>query len=308
MSNIIVTGGAGFLGTHISRKLSQENSVTVLDRVRKDFGKTEVEFVLQDIMDADRLAALFNENSYDTVVHLAARSDVRDSIENAIEFERINVRGTLNVLEAARASAVKKVIFASSSSVYGNAKNQKISEDDNTDDHASPYGATKKMGEIFCSLYHTLYGIDATALRFFTIYGPGGRTNMAIMRFIKNIDQAKPIDVHGMGKISRDFLYVDDAVEAVEMALAVKTGFEAINIGVGKPHDLDGVIGLIEKSLGKQARKNYMPMQKGDVMRTEADVRKAERILGWRPRTSLEEGIDKTVNWWNAGGKKLYDD
>lgn len=312
---ILITGGTGFLGTNIAERLCKKNSITLLDKISKDrmtedfFTKNkdkDIRFVEADILDEKEIRNVFRDNDYGAVIHLAGKSDVRESVKNIAAFEAVNVRGTLNVLDACNDYGTKKIIFASSSSVYGNMKKEKFLESDNTDKQASPYGATKKMAEICCNLYNSLYGLDILAFRFFTVYGPRGRLNMAVMRFIQSIDKGSVIEVHGDGKIRRDFIYVDDIIDAIEMSLKKKFGFDTLNIGSGKSHDLNYLVNLVEKDLGKKAKKKYIPIQKGDVFSTMASIEKAEKLLGWKPKTSLEDGIKKTAAWWKSGGSRLY--
>jgi len=313
---VIITGGTGFIGSNLTERLVKNgNEVVIVDKARNDRITNEfmqkmkvmkIRLIETDITNKDAIAKAFREDSYDAVVHLAGKSDVRESVNDIENFENVNVKGTISVLEAARLADIKKIVFASSSSVYGELKSRAFKEDDDTDNHASPYGATKKMAEICCRMYSSLYGIDIPMLRFFTVYGPRGRLNMSVMRFIKSIEEGVVLEVHAKGKIKRDFVYIDDVLSSIEACTKKGVGTDAINIGSGKYHELNKIIKIIEKNMGKKSGVRYVPMQRGDVLSTCADIRKAKKMLGWRSSTSLEEGIRKTVEWWNRGGRKLY--
>ncbi|MFZ0034870.1 MAG: GDP-mannose 4,6-dehydratase, partial [Sedimentisphaerales bacterium] len=231
------------------------------------------------------------------IVHLAAKAGVRPSIEKPLLYADVNINGTMALLEAAKKHKVNKFIFGSSSSVYGNNKKVPFSEDDNVDFPISPYAATKKAGELICHTYHHLYGICITTLRFFTVYGPRQRPDLAIHKFAKLIEQNKPIPVYGDGSMMRDFTYIDDIIDGTVAAMNKYSGFSIYNLGESRPISVNGLIAEIEKALGKKAIKKYLPPQPGDVERTYADVTKAANELGYRPNTTIQAGLAKFVRW-----------
>jgi UDP-glucuronate 4-epimerase len=243
------------------------------------------------------LKKTFEKEKVDIVVHLAAQAGVRYSLINPFVYQKTNVLGTLNLLELARKYKIKKFIFASSSSVYGNNEKVPFSENDKVNNPASLYGATKIAGEAICKSYHSLYKIPICILRFFTVYGPWGRPDMAYFKFTKAILENKKIDVYNFGKMSRDFTYIDDIVDGVLKAMKYDFKFEIFNLGNNKPVDLLYFIKVIEKAVGKKAKKQMVGMQKGDVRRTWADIKKAKKLLSWQPETNIEEGIGKFVEW-----------
>jgi UDP-glucuronate 4-epimerase len=310
---ILVTGGAGFIGFHLAKKLCEKDSVVVVDNLsdyydvklkeaRLEQIKDKVEFHKVDISDFSSLKKVFETHKFDLICHIAAQAGVRYSLVNPWEYEKSNVLGTLNVFELARKFEIKKVVYASSSSVYGGNKKVPFSESDRVDKPISLYAATKIANEVMAHTYHYLYNIDFVGLRYFTVYGPLGRPDMAMFKFTKAIFEDKPIDVYNFGNMKRDFTYIDDIIEgtikAIEFCLNNNNICEIINLGNSKPIELNYFINCIEKEVGKEAKKNLLPLQPGDVLETYADIRKAKKLLGWEPKTEIEEGVKKFVEWY----------
>jgi len=307
---VIVTGCAGFVGSHLTEKLLAEGwQVLGIDNfddfydpqvkrrnIRACLESDRFEILEADIRDVAAMEKALADGA-DVIVHLAARAGVRPSIEKPLLYADVNVNGTINLLEAAKKQSIDKFIFGSSSSVYGNNKKVPFSEDDNVDFPISPYAATKKAGELICHTYHHLYGIDITCLRFFTVYGPRQRPDLAIHKFARLIEQDKPIPVYGDGSMMRDFTYIDDIIDGTMAAVRSCEGFKIYNLGESRPVSVNDLIVQIERALGKQAVKEYQPPQAGDVERTYADVTKAVGQLGYNPSTSLEVGLQKFVTW-----------
>lgn len=309
---LLVTGGAGFIGSSlIDELLNQNNYVVCIDNFDDFYNpaikKNNIEpfknnrnFILYegDIRDKNLLKKIFKEHEIDLVVHLAARAGVRPSISQPELYCDVNINGTLNILESMRLSNVKKMIFASSSSVYGNSFKVPFSETDNVDNPISPYAATKKACELLCYTYHHIYSFDIFCLRYFSVYGPRQRPEMAIHKFAKNIFLGLPINVYGDGTSKRDYTYIDDIVDGTISAINCLKGFEIINLGESKNYDLNTVIYFLEKFLNKKAKINYLPEQPGDVKITYADISKARRIINYNPSIDLELGIKKFVEWF----------
>lgn len=310
--NILITGGAGFIGSTLADKLIQENNkIFVIDNfndyydikikesnVKNNLAKPNYKLYKADICDRKVVSDIFEQNNIDVVVHIAARAGVRPSLENPLEYVRSNIEGTINILENMRKFNCKKIVFASSSSVYGNCAADKFSEDLKVTEPISPYAATKSSCEQFLYTYSKLYGINVICLRFFTVYGPKQRPDLAIRKFAELIEQDKPIPVYGDGTTMRDYTYIDDIVGGICSAINYnKTPYEIINLGGGSPVTLNQMIATIEKVLGKQAKIERLPMQAGDVNKTVSDITKAKKILGYSPKTSFEEGIKKFVEW-----------
>ncbi len=313
MKTVLVTGGAGFIGSHvIDRLLERGHRVICLDtfddfyarktkeeNLRLALGKAGFTLVEGDILDTHLLQALFAESRIDYVVHLAARAGVRPSVEQPGLYEKTNVLGTINLLEACKGSGIQRFLFGSSSSVYGANAQAPFREEVKIDRPASPYAASKAAGELYCSVYNHLYGIPIVALRFFTVYGPRQRPDLAIYKFTQLIYQGQEVPVYGTGNSVRDFTYISDIVDGVEAALTAPIeGFEAINLGASRTVELLYVIKLISQNLGKEARLKFLPPQPGDVPLTHADVSKAARLLGYRPKVTIEEGIRRFVQWF----------
>ncbi|QQS38325.1 MAG: GDP-mannose 4,6-dehydratase [Ignavibacteriales bacterium] len=312
MLNFLVTGGAGFIGSHLINKLISEqgNFIFCLDNFdefynpeikRKNISsflnKNNFRLVEGDIRDRTTVESIFKKNKIDVVVHLAARAGVRPSLKLPALYFDVNVNGTINILEVMREHNCTKMVFASSSSVYGNNTKIPFSEDDNVDYPISPYAASKKAGELVCHTFNHLYGFDITCLRFFTVYGPGQRPEMAIHQFAKNIMDGKPINVFGDGSTKRDYTFIDDIIQGVIASINNLGGYHIYNLGESKTIELIELIKLIEKYIGKKAILNYLPEQPGDVKLTFSDVTKARKELGYNPVTSMDEGIKKFVDW-----------
>ncbi|MGC1480537.1 MAG: NAD-dependent epimerase/dehydratase family protein [Chthoniobacterales bacterium] len=309
---ILVTGGAGFIGSHVSRRLLADgHSVTVLDNFNEFYDPEikranvaslgDVELLEADIVDFGLMLGIFEKGKFDKVVHLAARAGVRPSIENPRAYIDTNVTGTYNLLEAARATDVQKFVFASSSSVYGLAKTVPFSEDLPLPQTLSPYAATKLSGEHLCGNFANLFGLPVVCLRFFTVYGPGQRPDLAIHKFTRKIDEGEAIPKFGDGGTRRDYTYVDDILQGVLGALAYdKKTFDIFNLGESETTTLNELIAAIESALGKTARIEQLPEQKGDMPLTCADISKARELLGYDPRTKIAEGIPRFVEWYRS--------
>jgi len=308
---ILVTGAAGFIGSHLCERLLTDGAEVVgLDNFDEFYSpaikRSNIAECLEhksfsliegDIRDVECVAGVLSRNNINTIVHLAARAGVRPSIEQPLLYQDVNINGTMVLLEAAKEYGIRKFIFASSSSVYGNNKKVPFSETDNVDYPISPYAATKKAGELICHTYHHLYDMDIMCLRFFTVYGPRQRPDLAIHKFARLIEAGEPIPVFGDGSMRRDFTYIDDIIQGVMGAIEHCEGYEIYNLGESRPVRLDELIGEIEKALGKKAIINRQPVQPGDVVQTYADVAKAKAKLGYNPQTDISEGLNKFVAW-----------
>ncbi|MGM5488920.1 MAG: NAD-dependent epimerase/dehydratase family protein, partial [Nanobdellota archaeon] len=250
-----------------------------------------------DITDYDALKEIAR-HGIDKILHLAAQAGVRYSIENPFSYQENNNKGTLNLLEICRHHNIPNFIFASSSSVYGGNTQFPFSEDQDVSHPVSLYAATKKNGELMCYTYHHLYNINCRCLRFFTVYGPWGRPDMALFKFTKGILENKPIDVYNHGKMKRDFTYIQDIVQGVIAAIDNDYQYEIFNLARGEVVELMEYIRALEQALGKKAQMNLMEMQPGDVPHTEADITKAQRMLGYAPKTSVKQGVQQFVDWY----------
>ena len=309
---IIVTGSAGFIGFHTAKKLLEHgHNVIGIDnfndyydvQIKEDRNKILEEnknFKLYrvDLGDEEAIKRLFEKEKIDKICHLGAQAGVRYSIENPQAYENANIKGTLNLLEAARHNNIKDFIFASSSSVYGNQEKVPFSETDNIDYPISFYAATKKANELMAYTYHHLYGLNCVGFRFFTVYGPWGRPDMALFKFTKLILEDKPIPVFNAGKHSRDFTYIDDIVNSFITAIENPFSYEIINLGNNTPVELLDYIATIEKAIGKKAKKEMLPLQDGDVEKTYADIEKAQKLLNYNPKTDINIGIKNFVDWY----------
>jgi len=253
-----------------------------------------------DIRDRKLVESVLASRSVDVVVHLAARAGVRPSIQEPVFYSDVNVTGTTVLLEACRRHGVSKFIFGSSSSVYGNNVKLPFSETDDVDRPISPYAATKRAGELLCATYHELYRLNVFALRFFTVYGPRQRPEMAIHKFTRLVDQGRPVPRFGDGSTRRDYTYISDIVDGVLRAIERVQGYEIVNLGGSQTTRLSELIGLVEKGLGRKAVIEASPGQPGDVVATEADVSKARRLLGFEPKVHIEEGIARFVEWFRT--------
>ena len=308
---ILVTGGAGFIGSSlVDRLLSVGHAVLAIDNYDDFYDRSIKEKNIQnalysasfkliegDIRNENLLSELFRNYRIDLVTHLAAKAGVRPSIKNPEIYFDVNVRGTLNILEAMRKNNVRKLIFTSSSSVYGNNKKVPFSESDIVDNPISPYAASKKAGELLCHTYHHLHGFDIFCLRLFTVYGPRQRPDLAIHKFAKLIMEGKPIPFFGDGSTERDYTYIEDIVDGIMRAIKNLKGYDIFNLGESKTISLIELVHTLEKLLGKKAIIDYLPTQPGDVTKTYADISKTKQLLGYNPSTIIEEGIEKFINW-----------
>jgi UDP-glucuronate 4-epimerase len=309
-NRFLLTGGAGFIGSKTVEKLLENgDKVVCVDnlnsyydvRLKKyrleKFSKNEdFVFIRGDIENKIFLKDIFKKFKFDAIINLAARAGVRYSMINPGVYLSTNGFGTLNLLELAKQYNINKFVLASTSSLYAGQK-MPFSETLAVNTPISPYAASKKGAEVMCYTYHYLYGIDVTIVRYFTVYGPAGRPDMSVFRFISQIDRGMPIDVYGDGKQTRDFTYVDDIARGTIKATK-KLGFEIINLGGNKPYELIYMIKMIEEYLGKKAKIKYLPFNKSDIKATWADISKAGRLLNWKPEVSLDDGIKKTVAWY----------
>lgn len=337
MKNILLTGGAGFIGSHLCKTLLKQNyQVLVLDNFHdfydykiklnnlsflsetpvqfsgekdrdisnfiKKTKSNQFELVYGDIRNEEILESIFKKFVPDMLVHLAALAGVRPSIEQPIEYESVNINGTMKLWEMCKRYKVSKFVCASSSSVYGNNTQVPFAETDVVDFAISPYAATKKAGEVLGHVYHSLYGIDMIQLRFFTVYGPRQRPDLAIHKFTKLISQGKSIPFYGDGNTARDYTYIDDIIDGVVKSmeyLQQKSGvYEILNLGESQVISLSQMLATIEKNLGIKAKINKLPMQAGDVNMTNADISKAKNMIGYAPKTGFETGISKFIDWF----------
>ena len=310
MKTLLLTGAAGFIGSRTGEKLLEKGALVVgLDNMNDYYDVRMKEYRLKkikkhnsfkfhkcDIEDRASLRRIFRKYKFDAVINLAARAGVRYSMENPFVYMTTNANGTLNLLEECREHGVKKFVLASTSSLYAGQK-MPFKEDLAVNTPISPYAASKKAAEVMAYTYHYLYSIDVTVLRYFTVYGPAGRPDMSVFRFIKWIDEGKPMEIFGDGTQSRDFTYVDDIAEGTIKALK-KVGFETINLGGNQPYALNEMISLIEKYLGKPSSRDEKAFHKTDLKATWADISKAKQLLSWQPKVGLAEGIKRAVEWY----------
>lgn len=322
---ILVTGAAGFIGFHSSaRLLAAGNDVVGIDNLNDYYDvnlKTarlgllakEPSFTFHqlDLTDRTGIANLFAREKFDVVLHLAAQAGVRYSIENPFAYVESNIFGTLTILEGCRRSGVRHLIYASSSSVYGANTKQPFSVDDRVDSPVSLYAATKKSDELMCHTYAHLYGIPITGLRFFTVYGPWGRPDMAYFKFATAIVGGIPIDIYNNGDMRRDFTYIDDIVDGIETLVANpppfpadKTTHRVYNLGNNRPEQLMRMVELLERYLGIEAKKRYLPMQPGDVPATFADIESSSSDFGYSPKVMLGDGLQEFARWFNQHYRK----
>lgn len=313
----LVTGGAGFIGYHTCKALLlRGDDVIIIDELNdyydvalkqsnlddlvKSFDKERVTVYIGDVCDEDLIQRIMTETKPDSVIHLAARAGVRPSIENPLLYIRANITATTVLLEACRRFRVQKFIYASSSSVYGGSEKTSFSEMDSVDHPISPYAATKKSCELLAYTYHSLYQMNCIGLRFFTVYGPRGRPDMAPFKFMDCIARGEQIKQFGDGSSSRDYTFIDDIVDGILLSLDKATGYGIFNLGNGNPILLRQFIEIIEKLVGKKAKIDVVSNQPGDVPRTCANITKAKSMLGYEPMTSLELGLQKTWEWYKT--------
>jgi len=308
---LLVTGGAGFIGSHLIERLLREgDEVVCLDNFNDYYGpeikrnniksflrERNFELVKADIRDKDTLKEIFEKYKFQKVIHLAAQAGVRLSLKQPNLYVDVNINGTLNLLELSREYKIKNFIFGSSSSVYGTTKEIPFSEEGKLKP-ISPYGVSKRAGELLCYTYNHLYNLPVTILRFFTVYGPRQRPDMAIHKFTKLIDECKKIYLYGDGKTSRDYTYISDIVEGIISALNNNFNYEIFNLGNSNPTNLSYLISLIEKNIGKSVKIKYLPEQPGDPSITFADISESKRMLNYEPKVKIEEGIKRFVEWY----------
>jgi UDP-glucuronate 4-epimerase len=316
MGNYLVTGAAGFIGSKVCEFLLAEgHTVMGIDNLNDAYdvrlkqwrleqleGRPNFKFHYLDITsrkELKELGELREGESFEAVINLAARAGVRQSVENPWVYYETNVTGTLNLLELCWEYGVKKFVLASTSSLYGQDNPMPWREDQDTNHPLSPYAASKKAAETLCYTYHHLYEIDVTIFRYFTVYGPAGRPDMSLFRFVQWINEGKPVTVFGDGQQSRDFTYVDDIARGT-IAGVKPLGYEIINLGSDEPMVLNEAIELIEELVGEKANLEYKPRHPADIMKSWADIDKAEQLLGWRPQTSFLEGVSQLVAWYRA--------
>ncbi|MDD3275634.1 MAG: NAD-dependent epimerase [Kiritimatiellales bacterium] len=311
---IFVTGTAGFIGMHVAEALLADgHEVVGLDNFNDYYdvslkearsarleGRKGYTAVEGDLTDSELLATLFKENCFDRVCHLAAQAGVRYSLENPAAYQKSNLEGHLNILEVCRHAKVPRLVYASSSSVYGGNKKVPFSESDPVDNPVSLYAATKKANELMSHAYTHLYGLQTVGLRFFTVYGPWGRPDMAYWLFTKAMLKGEPIKVFNHGKMERDFTYITDVISGVKAALFADglVPYEIFNLGNNKPENLMDFVKTLAGELGVEPKMEMLPMQAGDVPVTFADVSKARKKLGYQPTTSMEEGLSRFVSWY----------
>lgn len=314
MNTILVTGGAGFIGSHLCERLLSDGSRVVgldnfdafydpkikiknAEAIAKKFPDL-FDLVTGDIRNPEQVKGIFQKNKVDAVIHLAARAGVRPSIVEPLLYQDVNVRGTIVLLEACKEHGVENVIFASSSSVYGENQRVPFSEKDLDIQPVSPYGATKRAGELLCYAYHHLYRMNIACLRIFTAYGPRQRPEMAVHKFTRLIDRGEKIPMFGDGSSRRDYTYIDDLIDGILGVIDYHKGFEIYNLGESQTTSLRELIRLIEEALGKKANIEAMEFQPGDVSVTYANITKAKRRLKYHPKVKMKEGIQRFVEWY----------
>ena len=309
---ILVTGGAGFIGFHVSKAMLERGDEVVIVDNFNNYYDPELKYARiaqikkhkalkvykTDISDYKKLEKIFKNHKFDKICHLAAQAGVRYSLKDPFRYELWNNLGTLNVLELAIKYNVKDFVYASSSSIYGGNKKIPFSEEDRVDSPVSIYAATKKANELYAHVYHHIYGLNCTGLRFFTVYGPWARPDMALFLFVEKIIKGKEIEINNYGKMKRDFTYISDIVDGVLAAIDKPFGYEIFNIGNNKPVELNNFVEIIEKELGIKAKRKMMPLQEGEVIVTRANIKKAKKMLGYSPKVGIEKGVKEFVKWY----------
>ncbi len=315
---VLVTGGAGFIGSNLCDALLVEGwKVINIDNfndfydplikwnnIRNSLANGNYKLYVGDIRDKQFLEKVFNDNEIDYVVHLAALAGVRTSLLSPLDYIDVDISGTVNLLEIVKNYSIKKFIFGSSSSVYGLTKKIPFTEDENLNLQISPYAVAKRSAELYCSSYSYLYGISVGVLRFFTVYGPRQRPEMAIHKFTRLIDKGEKVPIFGDGKSKRDYTYMSDIVDGIIKAIVADYNFEVVNLGSGHLVELLDLVSVISKKLEKKADIEFLPEQKGDVPLTFADISKAKSILNYNPLTNIEEGIEKFLDWYFEENKR----
>lgn len=313
LKSILVTGGAGFIGSNLVDRLSNsELLITILDNfddyydpqqkhrnLENALKRDNVNLVIGDIRDKDCVVSIVAENQIDTIIHLAARAGVRPSVSDPLLYESINLNGTINVLEAARTGHIKKLVFGSSSSVYGYDSTPPFKETEACHCQASPYAVTKRAGELYCETYSYLYNLPIVSLRFFTVFGPRQRPEMAIHKFFRAICHDQEIPIYGSGDFCRDFTYIDDIVNGIISAIKIdREGHAIVNLGTTHTITVNDLIAAIEDVIGKKAKRSYQNAQPGDMQITHADISYARQLLNYQPRTELKRGLQLFWEWY----------
>jgi UDP-glucuronate 4-epimerase len=313
---ILITGAAGFIGSHLSEALvARGDEVIGLDSFTDDYDPAikrrnlsrllagdGFSLVEGDIRDAELLARLFTEHRFEAVVHLAAKAGVRPSLEDPALYHDVNCTGTANILVAARNAEVRRIVFGSSSSVYGGNEKVPFHEDDDVSGPVSPYAATKRANELTCYTFHHLFGMDISCLRFFTVYGPRQRPEMAIHKFVRLIEEGRPLPLFGDGTSERDYTFIEDILDGLVKALDKSRGYRIFNLGESRTISLVGLVGAIATATGREPITDWQPLQPGDVLRTYADIGRAREELGYDPQVDLPEGLSRFVEWYRASG------
>jgi len=309
----LVTGGAGFIGSHLCERLVNDGHTVICidnfdpyyspeikrNNIKHLIGKDSFKLVEADIRNRKELERIFQRNVIEKIVHLAAKVGVRPSIQDPISYQDTNVKGTLNLLELCKEHGAEHFIFGSSSSVYGISGKVPFSEKDQVNP-ISPYAVSKRACELYSYAYSHLYAIHVSCLRFFTVYGPRQRPDMAMHKFTRLIDQNKEVPMYGNGTSKRDFTYINDIIDGILSVLSKEFNFEVFNLGSSKTVELRHLISLIEENLGKKAKIEQLPEQIGDVPLTYANISKSERLLGYQPKVSIEDGVKKFIRWYRG--------
>ena len=318
---ILVTGGAGFIGSLLNDNLLKKaDNIVCIDNLNEFYNPSikklnqvnhyeyeHYQFYEGDILDEGLVKSIFKKHDIEIVIHLAAMAGVRPSISNPSLYTEVNIIGTRIILDAMVESSVERLIFASSSSVYGNNKKIPFSEDDSVDCPISPYAATKKMGELLCHAYHHIYGLNISLLRFFTVYGPRQRPEMAIHQFVRNALKEEPIIVFGNGSTARDYTYIDDIIDGIIQSIESDDRYMIYNLGNSEPIKLSNLISIIAETTGVDPILEYQEIPKGDVLQTYADINRAQNNLKYDPKTGMQDGIAKFVKWY-VSMKNIHED